>query len=338
MDYKEILASARAEGGLCKACPECNGKACGNMIPGPGAKGYGDTAMLNYNAWKSIRVNMDNIFDSSNIDTSCELFGHKFAFPFFAGPVGAIKNHYGEKYDDMQYNEILVPTCYEEGILAFTGDGINPEVVKSAKDSIKKVGGVAIPTIKPWGIDIIKEKFAIAKEAGAIAIAMDIDAGGLPFMRGVVPPAGPKTVEQLREINEAAGVPFIVKGIMTVKGALKAKEAGAAAIVVSNHGGRVLDQCPPTAEVLPEIAAAVGKDMIILVDGGIRSGVDVFKAIACGAHAAMITRPFVTMAYGAGAEGIRTYIKKIGTEFYDTMEMCGARTVAEITPDMVRLP
>ena len=76
-------------------------------------------------------------------------------------------------------------------------------------------------------------------------------------MKNFNPPAGSKSVEELREIVKAAGVPFIVKGIMTVKGALKAKEAGAAAIVVSNHGGRVLDQCPATAEVLEEIAEAV---------------------------------------------------------------------------------
>ena len=87
---------------------------------------------------------------------------------------------------------------------------------------------------------------------------MDIDAAGLPFLKNMEPPAGSKTVEELRQIAKMAGTPFIVKGVMTVKGALKAKEAGASAIVVSNHGGRVLDQCPATAEVLEEIALAVG--------------------------------------------------------------------------------
>lgn len=98
---------------------------------------------------------------------------------------------------------------------------------------------------------------------------MDIDAAGLPFLKNLTPPAGSKNVEELAEIIRAAGVPFIVKGVMTVKGAQKAKKAGAAAIVVSNHGGRVLDQCPATAEVLPEITDAVGGSMKILVDGGI---------------------------------------------------------------------
>lgn len=121
---------------------------------------------------------------------------------------------------------------------------------------------------------------ALVHEAKAFAVAMDVDAAGLPFLKNLEPPAGSKTVEELREVAELAGVPFIVKGIMTVKGALKAKEAGAAGIVVSNHGGRVLDQCPATAEVLGGIADAVKGSMKILVDGGIRCGTDVFKAIA----------------------------------------------------------
>ena len=131
-------------------------------------------------------------------------------------------------------------------------------------------------------------------------------------------------------------VPFIVKGVITVKGALKAKEAGASAIVVSNHGGRVLDQCPSTAEVLPDIVKALeGSGMTILVDGGIRSGVDVFKALAMGAHGVIIARPFVTAVYGGAEEGVKVYIDKLHAELEDTMAMCGAHSIAEITPDMI---
>ena len=68
-------------------------------MPGPGAKGVGDVAMRNYDAWKEIRINMDTICENVTPDTSIELFGEKFAYPFFAGPVGAMKLHYGEKYD-----------------------------------------------------------------------------------------------------------------------------------------------------------------------------------------------------------------------------------------------
>ena len=122
---------------------------------------------------------------------------------------------------------------------------------------------------------------------------------------------------------------------MTVAGAKKALEAGASAIIVSNHGGRVLDQCPSTAEVLPAIVDAVGGKMTILVDGGIRSGIDVFKALALGADGVLIARPFVNMIYGAGAEGVQVYVDKLKAELADAMEMCGAHTIAEINRSMI---
>ena len=338
MTYQEILENARKDiGTYCKACPVCNGRACGNQIPGPGAKGVGDTAVRNYNKWQEIRVNMDTFCENKPVDTTLEVFGQKFAYPFFAGPVGAVNLHYSEKYDDISYNQALVSTCAKTGIAAFTGDGTNPQVMEGATKAIKECNGMGVPTIKPWNIDTIKAKLELAKEAGAFAVAMDIDAAGLPFLKNMTPPAGSKTLEEMSEIVRMAGVPFIVKGIMTVKGALKAKEAGASAIVVSNHGGRVLDQCPATAEVLEEIVEAVGGSMKVFVDGGIRSGTDVFKALALGADGVLICRPFVVSVYGGGEEGVKTYIEKLGNELRDTMQMCGAHSLDEITRDMVRL-
>ena len=337
MNYKDVLINAKScIGQYCKACVECNGKACKNQIPGPGAKGVGDTAIRNYDKWKEIRVNMDTLTENKPVDMSCDLFDRKFKYPFFAGPVGAVNLHYGEKYDDMTYNNLLVSACANEGILAFTGDGTNPDVMKGATTAIKNVGGLGIPTIKPWNIDTIKEKIELVKKSNAIAVAMDIDAAGLPFLKNMNPPAGAKSVEELKEIIEISNLPFIVKGIMTVKGALKAKEAGAYAIVVSNHGGRVLDQCPSTAEVLEDIVKAVGDSMKVFVDGGIRSGVDVFKALALGADGVLICRTFVTALYGGEEAGVKSYIQKLASELEDTMAMCGAYPINEITRDMIR--
>ena len=175
----------------------------------------------------------------------------------------------------------------------------------------------------------------LAKEADPFAIAMDIDAAGLPFLKNLTPPAGSKTVAELREIAAIAEKPFILKGIMTVAGAKKALEAGASGIVVSNHGGRVLDQCPSTAEVLPAIVDAVGGQMTILVDGGIRTGMDVFKALALGADGVIIARPFVNMVYGGGAEGIQVYVDKLKAELEDAMAMCGAHSLADINRSMI---
>lgn len=337
MNYQEILTQARGcIGDYCKACNICNGRACRNQIPGPGAKGTGDTAIRNYDKWQDIRVVMDTICESGKANTQFRLFGHTFRYPFFAGPVGAVNLHYGDKYDDLAYNNILVQACSENGIAAFTGDGTNPAVMQGAAKAIAAAKGMGVPTVKPWNLDTIKEKMELCKSVGSFAIAMDIDAAGLPFLKNMTPPAGSKTVEELAEIIRLAEAPFIIKGIMSVKGALKAKEAGAAAIVVSNHGGRVLDQCPATAEVLEDIASALkGTGVKVLVDGGIRSGTDVFKALALGADGVLICRPFVTAVYGGAQEGVKAFIEKIGTELEDTMEMCGARNLASITRDMV---
>ena len=337
MTYQEVLQQARGHMGACKACPVCNGVACRNTIPGPGAKGMGDTAIRNFDKWQQIRVNMDTLVPTREADTTFTLFGRTFAAPFFAGPVGAVSMHYSDLYNDLSYNGVLVSACAENGLAAFTGDGLDSQVMVAATKAIGEAGGVGVPTVKPWNLDTIREKMALVKESGAFAVAMDIDAAGLPFLKNMQPPAGGKSVEELAAIVKAAGVPFIVKGIMTVKGAEKALAAGASAIVVSNHGGRVLDQCPATAEVLEEIVKAVNGRMKVLVDGGIRSGVDVFKALALGADGVLIARPFVAAVYGGGKDGVQAYIQKIQSELSDTMAMCGAFSLSEITRDMVRV-
>lgn len=336
MTYQEVLERARkCSGPYCKACPVCNGLACKNAIPGPGAKGIGTGFIRNYQKWQELCVNMDTICENKPVDTSVKLFGREFALPVFAGPVGALTLHYGDKYDDKAYNDILVTACAENGIAAFTGDGTDPSVMEGALAATAKNGGLGVPTIKPWNMELIHEKLNAAKAAGAFAIAMDIDAAGLPFLKNMQPPAGSKSVDELKQIAAWAETPFILKGIMTVEGAKKALKAGASGIVVSNHGGRVQDQCPSTAEVLPDIVDAVGGKMTILVDGGIRTGVDVFKALALGADGVLICRPFVTMALGAGAEGVKVYVDKLKAELSDTMAMCGAHSLSDITHSML---
>jgi len=336
MTYQEMLAAARTcSGPYCKACPVCNGRACGSTMPGPGAKGTGTVAIRNYEAWQSICLNMDTICPSGTVDTTFTMFGQTYALPVFAGPVGATKLHYGDKYDDEAYNSILVPACAQAGIAAFTGDGTNPAVFTAAAKAIGAAGGKGIPTVKPWDKDTIFAKLDAAKASGAKVFAMDIDAAGLPFLKGLNPPAGSKTVDELREIIEYAAVPFFIKGVMTVRGAQKALDAGAAGIVVSNHGGRVLDGTPATAQVLPAIADAVKGQMTILVDGGIRNGTDLLKALALGADAALLARPYVTAVYGGGAEGVNLLTQKLKGELEDAMAMCGVHSLAQISRDIL---
>lgn len=337
MLYGEVLEASRGKMGLfCKSCPVCNGVACKNQMPGPGAKGSGDGAIRNYQKWQEIRVCLDTITQKKPIHTEIQLFGKEFAYPIFAGPVGSVKMHYGDLFSDREYNDLLVRGCADNHIAAFTGDGADPTVMEAAAMSIKKVNGMAVPTIKPWNLEIIQKNIRMAEDAGAFAIAMDIDAAGLPFLKNLVPPAGSKSVEELTEIISLTNKPFMIKGIMTVRGALKALEAGAAGIIVSNHGGRVLDNCQATAEVLREIVLAVDGRMKILVDGGIRTGGDVFKALALGADAVLIARPFVNAIYGDGVDGIKSYLTKITDELIDTMSMCGAYKISEIRLEMIQ--
>ena len=338
MTYHEILAAAKTEvGPYCKACPVCNGRACGNAMPGPGCKYPGNVAARNFDKWQEICVNMDTLCPNADPDVSFELFGRRFTAPIFAAPLGAIDLHYGPKYKDQAYNSILIKAAYEYGLAAFSGDGVDPAIMKSAVQDMIQVEGVGMPTIKPWNKEAVFEKLDILNANKIFAAAMDVDGAGLPFLKAMNPNAGSKSVAEMKEIIDYADMPFIVKGIMTPGGARKAVEAGAAAIVVSNHGGRVQGGVPSTAEVLPSIVEAVKGQTVILVDGGIRSGVDVFRALALGADAVLIGRPILPLVYAAGAEGFRVYMDKIIGELKSTMTMCGAATLKDITRDKVWL-
>ena len=338
MNYNEILAAAKNQvGPYCKACPVCNGKACGNSMPGPGSKFPGNGAARNYEKWQEICVNMDTLCPNTEPDVSFEMFGKKFSAPIFVAPLGAIDMHYGPKYKDIEYNSILIKAAYDYGVMALTGDGVNPQIMLSSAEDMSKVEGVGCPIIKPWNKEAVFEKLDVLNEKNIFSCGMDVDGAGLPFLKAMNPNAGSKSVDEMKEIISYAKMPFIVKGIMTVAGAKKAVEAGAAAIVVSNHGGRVQGACPSTAEVLPEIAEAVKGQTVILVDGGIRSGVDVFRALALGADGVLIGRPILPMIYGGGAEGFKVYMDKIIGELKGTMTMCGAATLKDITRDKVRL-
>lgn len=338
MTDSEIRAKAREIiGAKCACCPECNGLACGNRVPGPGSKAPGNGAHRNWKAWQDITVNLDCIAPNGTPDTSLTLFDRQFAYPLFAAPVGSLDLHYVPGQNIADYNDVLVPACAEAGSAAFYGDGLAPDVLPRALEQTRKAAGIGVPVLNPWPQEDLLRSTAMANEAGVFALSVVVDSSGLPFFKNY-PGAGSKSVAELREIVEAAQMPVIIKGVMTARGAEKAVEAGAAAVYVCNHGGRVLGGTPGTAEVLPEIVRAVGGQARILVDGGIRSGVDVFKALAMGADAALICRPFAVQYYGGGAQAVQQYIRRIGEELRDTMMMCGARRLDEITAGMVNLP
>jgi 4-hydroxymandelate oxidase len=133
-----------------------------------------------------------------------------------------------------------------------------------------------------------------------------------------------------------SGLPVLVKGVCRADDALQAVEHGASGVIVSNHGGRQLDGAPATIDVLPEVAAAVGSRVPVLVDGGIRRGTDVLKALARGARAVLVGRPVLWGLASGGAPGVTDALNMLHRELDITMALSGCTNLSEITPDLVR--
>lgn len=195
-----------------------------------------------------------------------------------------------------------------------------------------------------------------AEAAGAEALVVTVDAPvngarnrqqragfrlppgiGMVNMQGCRPPApaaglcgglmasapGWSDIAWLRSIT---GLPLVLKGILDADDAVRAVEAGAAGIVVSNHGGRTLDTLPATIDALPGIAAAVGGRVPLLLDGGVRRGTDVLKALALGATAVMVGRPYVQGLAAAGAPGVAHVVRILQAEFEVALALTGCPT------------
>lgn len=336
MEYKELLKSARENfNGSCRVCKTCNGVVCAGEVPGMGGKGSGSAFMENINSLEKVKINMRVIHNVSKPDTSIELFGKKMSAPIFAAPITGSNINMGGKISERDYIEPVVKGCINGGIYAMVGDTAIDEFLIENLKVLKENNGDGIAFIKPWENKNVIEKIKLAEEAGAFAVGMDIDACGLVTLSLYGKYVGPKNVEDIRKLKESTKLPFILKGIMTVEDALMAVDAGVDAIVISNHGGRVLDCTPGAAEVLPKIAEAVKGKVTILVDGGIRTGVDVLKMIGLGADAVLIGRPFVTASFGGGIEGVETYIDKLKSELSATMLLTGCQTVKDIDDKVI---
>ena len=135
--------------------------------------------------------------------------------------------------------------------------------------------------------------------------------------------------------DHAPGLPILVKGILTAADAALAVEHGVDGIVVSNHGGRQLDPSPASLDVLPEVVDVVAGRVPVLMDGGVRRGTDVVKAIALGAAAALVGRPVVWGLAAEGEDGVADVLAILRAEVVNAMALTGCRTVAEIGPDLV---
>lgn len=332
MNVKEIRKNARENlNTSCKVCPVCNGKTCAGEVPGMGGKGTGEAFTINIEALDAYKLNMRVIHDAKNPDTSTQLFGKKMDIPVFAAPVSGTTLNMGGKYTEEEYISWVIGGCLDAGVYPMVGDTAVDSFLTTNLEQLKKFDGQGIAIIKPWENSNVIKKIKLAEQAGAYAIGMDIDAAGLITLALAGKPVGPKTVEEIKEIVHSTKLPFILKGIMTVDEAELAVEAGVSAIVVSNHGGRVLDQTPGVADILPDIAEAVKGKITILADGGVRNGVDVLKMLALGADGVLIGRPFVTASFGGQREGVKSYIETIKNDLKSAMVLTGCKTVKDIT-------
>lgn len=322
---------------ICYVCKNCNGMDCPTGVPGMGGIGTGETFRRNIDALKQYKVITRLIHDVTEPDTTTTILDRTLSIPVMAAPITGAVTNLGGAIDELEYNRSVVYGCLEAGSIAFIGDGATPEKYKIGLQAIKEGNGSGIPIFKPRSdTNEIIQRIRAAEESGSIAVGMDIDAVVFKTMAMKNQSVGPKSLSELKEIISSTRLPFILKGIMNAQDAELAAQAGAYGIVVSNHGGRVLDEMMGTMDVISEIVNAVSGSLVILIDGGFRNGVDILKAMALGAQAVLIGRPITIAAVGMGARGVSFYINQLKKELIQAMILTGCQSISDIEPSIIR--
>jgi isopentenyl diphosphate isomerase/L-lactate dehydrogenase-like FMN-dependent dehydrogenase len=277
------------------------------------------------------------LVDVSNIDTSATFLGHKLKIPVLLAPIGSL--------------QILTPegavavakAAAEFGTVNFVSSVTQPGLEDvAAATRAPKIFQLYVQGDMKWVEDLL----ARVKRAGYSALCLTVDTAiygrrERQMMDRFLPPSRRQTGyehratltwETMDAIKEIAGLPFILKGVATAEDAALAVAHGVSAVYVSNHGGRQLDHGRGTIEMLPEIAAAVGKKAQIVLDGGILRGTDVVKALALGANAVAIGK---LQGWGLGAggkEGLLRVLEILENEISVAMGLLGVTRVDQLTP------
>jgi len=233
------------------------------------------------------------LIDSKEADTTLELFGRRLKTPIMPGAMSHMTELVKEPLRE------VAQAMKEAWSLMWVGYAENDQLQR-----VVEVGAPVVKISKPYADSRrIIEKIAFAEDIGAVAVGIDIDffyKGRMPFGR-----MGPKTLNELKDIISTVNVPFVIKGVLSIEDAVKAREAGAKAIVVSNHGGSVLDHAAHPLQILPEIARTLEGELEILVDSGFRRGTDVLKGLALGAKGVLMGMNTLIGLAANGAEGVR---------------------------------
>ncbi|MFQ6094760.1 MAG: alpha-hydroxy-acid oxidizing protein [Candidatus Bathyarchaeia archaeon] len=287
----------------------------------------GQTAITNREYFNRIRLKM-RLIDSKEADTTLELFGLHLKTPIMSGAM----SHMTEIEEEPLRK--IAKGLKEAGALMWVGICTNQQL-----QSIVEEGAPVVKISKPYADDEkIIEKLSFAEDIGAVAVGVDIDFfyGGKRKSSIVMPkPMGPKTLGELRDIISTVDVPFVVKGVLSIDDAIKARDAGAKAIVVSNHGAAVLDYAAHPLQVLPDVVRALEGEVIIFVDSGFRRGTDVLKGLALGAKGVLMgTNTLIGLAAN-GTEGVRDMFLSITDELRRAMSITGCADLDQITEDIL---
>ena len=172
-----------------------------------------------------------------------------------------------------------------------------------------------------------------AVNLGGLKKPLNLQPGQSALFDGLMPRAA--TWAEIDWLRSMSSLPLLLKGVTHADDAREALARGVAGVVVSNHGGRALDTLPATAELLPPLRAALGPDVPLLVDGGIRRGTDVLKAIALGANAVLLGRPYVHALAASGALGVAHALRLLRDELEIAMALCGCKTLADAGPALL---
>ncbi|EMY70036.1 alpha-hydroxy-acid oxidizing protein [Leptospira vanthielii] len=335
---KEIGDQARIRFGkdICWVCKQCDGSNCASGIPGMGGVGRMETFHDNSEALAEYSILPGYIRDHVLPEIQTKFLGFDLKTPIMAAPMTGVGTNMNFVMTDADYANLVVRSFVQNGSLAWLGDGASPEKYKIMLEALKKSSGKGILICKPREDEsMLVDRFSEAEADGVFALGMDIDAVNFKTMVQKNLSSITRPLDRLVRLKEKTKLPFILKGIMNPEDAKLALEGGFSAIVVSNHGGRVLDGMPGTARVLPKIAEVVKGKIPLLVDGGIRSGMDVFKMLALGADAVLLGRPVAISLVGGEEAGIRFLLQKYSEELKQSMSVTGAKTLVDIKRSML---
>ena len=319
--------------GICSVCRACDGRECAGWVPGIGSAGEGTGFQRNVRSFKAHVILPDLLKTLDNVSTGSDIFGIPLDLPALPAPISNMQRNFRGLFSEEEYAKAILKGARKAGSIGCVAQrehegGAKAQSLQPLIDALNDVFGHGIPFFNPYeGESTTIGNITVAFTAGVKAVGLSLDSKDV---RGAVF-IGKKS---LSAIVKGSPVPVLVKGVLTADNASQALEAGAKGIVLSNRGGRVAESLPSGLEVLEKVRKAVGKGPLVILDGGVRSGEDVFKALALGADLVFIGRPVFIAFAGAGEEGIAFYLNRIREELKAAMLLAGAKTVKEISAGM----